>query len=127
MKKQITISIILICVFGCGNDNGNDRMKDLEDDKEKVSLQLQEQSTRLESTSDVIKAVTSLIKNIEETEMKIEEGKQRLSNAEDVEKAVSVKEEILNGIQGLYDELQKHRKRARELQEELDSYVASNS
>ena len=102
-------------------------MKDLEDDKEKVSLQLQEQSTRLESTSDVIKAVTSLIKNIEETEMKIEEGKQRLSNAEDVEKAVSVKEEILNGIQGLYDELQKHRKRARELQEELDSYVASNS
>ena len=57
MKKQIAISIILICVFGCGNDNVNDRMKDLEDDKESISLQLQEQSIRLESTSDVIKAV----------------------------------------------------------------------
>ena len=127
MKKQIVISIILTCVFGCGNDQVNNKHKDLEEEKQSLSLQLQEQSNHLESTSDVIMAVTSLIKNIEETEMKIEEGKQRLSNADDVEKSVSVKEEILSSIQGLYDELQKHRKKARELQVELDSFVARNS
>ena len=141
MRKYILIPIILVCVFGCGNENPEDRIKGLENDNkdlglklEKLSsesknlgLKLQKQSIDLESSSDVIKDVTALIKVIHETEIKIEERKHRLRSAKEVEGAVGSKEEILNSIQGLYDDLKRHREKAVELQRKLDSLVAENT
>lgn len=123
MNKQILISIMLVTVFGCGNENMKERIKDLEDEKHNAQLQLQEQSTRLEATSDVINDVTSLIKSIHETELKIDDKKRIVFNAVDVEKNVGAKEEILSAIEGLYDELKIHRQRADELQKKLDSFT----
>jgi peptidoglycan hydrolase CwlO-like protein len=141
MRKYILIPIILVCVFGCGNENPEDRIKGLENDNkdlglklEKLSneskdlgLKLQKQSTELESSSDVIKDVTALIKVIHETEIRIQERKYRLSSANEVEGAVDTKEEIINSIQGLYDDLKRHRKKAVELQGKLDSLAAGNT
>lgn len=118
---------MLVSVFGCGNEHLKEKIKDLEDEKHNAQLQLQEQSTRLEATSDVIKAVNSLIKSINETELKIDDNKQKLRNTESVtesvENGVDAKEVILSDIQDLYDELKMHRQRADELQKKLDSFV----
>ena len=141
MRKYILITIILVCVFGCGNENPEDRIKGLENDNkdlglklEKLSnesknlgLKLQNQSTELESSSDVIKDVTALIKVIHETEIKIQERKYRLRSAKEVEGTVGSKEEIINSIQGLYDDLKRHREKAVELQRKLDSLAAENT
>ncbi len=141
MRKYILISIILVCTFGCGNENLEDRIKGLENDnkdldlklknlsneKKDLGLKLQEQNTELESSSDLIRDVTALIKVIHETEIKIEERKHRLRSAKEVEGAVDTKEEILNSIQGLYDDLKRHREKAVELQRKLDSFVAGNT
>jgi chaperonin cofactor prefoldin len=75
----------------------------------------------------VINDVTNLIKIIHETEIKIQERKYRLRSAKEVEGAVDTKEEILNSIQGLYDDLKRHREKAVELQRKLDSLVAGNA
>ena len=127
MRKYILISIILVCVFGCGNENQENRIKDLEHVNKYLGLKLQKQSTELESSSDVIEDVTALIKVIHETEIKIEKKKHRLRSAKEVEGAVESKEEILNSIQGLYDDLKRHREKAVELQKKLDSLAAGNT
>ncbi len=127
MNKRIVISVILVCVFGCGNEHLKEKIKDLESEKQNAHMKLQEQSTRLEATSDVIKAVTSLIENIHETELKIDDRKQRLRNVESVENSVGAKEAILSDISGLYDELKMHRQRADELQKKLESFVETNT
>ncbi len=127
MRKYILISIILVCAFGCGRENQENRIKDLENENKNLGLKLQKQSTDLESSSDVIKDVTALIKSIHETEIRIEERKHRLRSAKEVEGTVDTKEEILNSIQGLYDDLKRHREKAVELQKKLDSLVATNT
>ena len=127
MRECILISIMLVCVFGCGNENQEDRINGLEHINEYLDLKLQKQITELESSPDVIKDITALIKNIQETEMKIEERKHRLLSAIEVESTVGIKEEILNGIQGLYNDLKRHREKAVELQKKLDSLVAKNT
>ncbi len=141
MRKYIFISIIFVCTYGCGKENLEDRIKGLENDnkdldlklqnlsneKKDLGLKLQEQNTELESSSDLIRDVTALIKVIHETEIKIEERKHRLRSAKEVEGAVDTKEEILNSIQGLYDDLKRHREKAVELQRKLDSFVAGNT
>ena len=127
MRKYILISIILVCTYGCGKENPEDRIKDLENENKNLGLKLQKLSTDLESSSDVISDVNALIKNIQETENKIEERKHRLRSAKEVESAVDMKEDILNSIQGLYDDLKRHRKKAVELQKKLDSLVATNT
>ncbi len=127
MRKYILISIILVCTYGCGKENPEDRIKGLENDNNNLSLRLQILSTELESSSDVIKDVTALIKVIHETEIKIEEKKHRLRSAEEVEGAVDTKEKILNSIQGLYDDLKRHRENAVELQRKLGSLAAGNT
>jgi hypothetical protein len=118
---------MLVSVFGCGNEHLKEKIKDLEDEKHNTQLQLQEQGARLEATSDVINAVNSLIKSINETESKIDDKQQRLRNAESVENGIDAKEEILGDIQGLFDELKMHRQRADELQKKLDSFVANST
>ncbi len=127
MRKYILISIILVCVFGCGNENLEDEIKGLENENNNLGLKLQELSTDLVASSDVVKDVTALIKNIRETEVKIEERKHRLRSAKEVENTVGMKENLLNSIQGLYDDLKRHRKKAVELQKKLDSLVAANA
>ncbi len=127
MRKYILISIILVCTYGCGKENPEGRIKGLENDNKNLSLKLQKLSTELESSSDVIKDVTALIKVIHETEIKIEEKKHRLRSAEEVEGAVDTKEKILNSIQGLYDDLKRHRENAVELQRKLASLAAGNT
>ena len=127
MRKYILISIILVCTYGCSNENPEDRIKDLENEKNNLGLKLQKLSTDLDASSDVVKDVTALIKDIKETENKIEERKHILSSSEDVESAVGMKEDILNSIQGLYDDLKRHREKAVELQKMLDSFVSTNT
>jgi myosin heavy subunit len=127
MRKYILISIILVCTYGCSNENSEDRMKDLENEKNNLGLKLQKLSTDLDASSDVVKDVTALIKDIQETENKIEERKHILRSSEDVESAVGMKEDILNSIQGLYDDLKRHRGKAVELQKMLDSFVSTNT
>ena len=140
MRKYILISIILVCTYGCGKENPEDRIKYLEIDNKDLGLQLeklsnenknlglklQKQSTDMESSSGVIKDVTNLIKIIHETEINIQEQKHRLRSAKEVEGTVGTREEILNSIQGLYDDLKRHREKAVELQEKLDSLAAGN-
>ena len=89
MRKYILISIILVCAFGCGNENQEDRIKVLENENKDLGLKLQKLSTDLESSSDVVKDITALIKNIQETEMNIEEKKHRLRSAILIEDIVS--------------------------------------
>ncbi|MHC4307764.1 MAG: coiled-coil domain-containing protein [Planctomycetota bacterium] len=127
MRKYILISIILVCTYGCSNENSEDRIKNLENEKNNLSLKLQKLSTDLGASSDVVKDVTALIKDIQETENKIEERKHILRSSEDVESAVGMKEDILNSIQGLYDDLKRHRGKAVELQKMLDSFVSTNT
>ena len=127
MRKYILISIILVCTYGCSNENSEDRIKDLENEKNNLGLKLQKLSTDLDASSDVVKDVTALIKDIQETENKIEERKHILLSSEDVESAVGMKEDILNSIQGLYDDLKRHRGKAVELQKMLDSFVSTNT
>ena len=127
MRKYILISIILACTYGCSNENSEDRIKDLENEKNNLGLKLQKLSTDLDASSDVVKDVTALIKDIQETENKIEERKHILRSSEDVESAVGMKEDILNSIQGLYDDLKRHRVKAVELQKMLDSFVSTNT
>ncbi len=127
MRKYILISIILVCAFGCGRENPEDKIKGLENENKNLSLELQKLSTDLGASSDVIKDVNALIKNIQETENKIGEGMHRLRSAKEVENTVDMREDILNSIQGLYDELKRHRKKAVELQKKLDSLVATNT
>ena len=127
MRKYILISIILVCTYGCSNENSEDRIKDLENEKNNLGLKLQKLSTDLDASSDVVKDVTALIKDIQETENKIEERKHILRSSEDVESAVGMKEDILNSIQGLYDDLKRHREKAVELQKMLDSFVSTNT
>ena len=127
MRKYILISIILVCTYGCSNENSEDRIKDLENEKNNLGLKLQKLSTDLGASSDVVKDVTALIKDIQETENKIEERKHILRSSEDVESAVGMKEDILNSIQGLYDDLKRHRGKAVELQKMLDSFVSTNT
>ena len=127
MRKYILISIILVCTYGCSNENPEDRIKDLENEKNNLGLKLQKLSTDLDASSDVVKDVTALIKDIQETENKIEERKHILRSSEDVESAVGMKEDILNSIQGLYDDLKRHRGKAVELQKMLDSFVSTNT
>jgi myosin heavy subunit len=127
MRKYILISIILVCTYGCSNENSEDRIKDLENEKNNLDLKLQKLSTDLDASSDVVKDVTALIKDIQETENKIEERKHILRSSEDVESAVGMKEDILNSIQGLYDDLKRHRGKAVELQKMLDSFVSTNT
>jgi myosin heavy subunit len=127
MRKYILISIILVCTYGCSNENSEDRIKSLENEKNNLGLKLQKLSTDLDASSDVVKDVTALIKDIQETENKIEERKHILRSSEDVESAVGMKEDILNSIQGLYDDLKRHRGKAVELQKMLDSFVSTNT
>ena len=127
MRKYILISILFVCVFGCGNDGLEDKIKDLENENKDLGLKLQNQSTGMESSPDVVKDVTALLKVIHETESKIEEKKHRLRSAEEVEGAVDTKEEILKSIQGLYDDLKRYREKAAELREQLDSLAARNA
>ena len=127
MKKYILISIILVCTYGCSNENSEDRIKNLENENNNLDLKLQKISTDLDASSDVVKDVTALIKDIQETENKIEERKHILRSSEDVESAVGMKEDILNSIQGLYDDLKRHREKAVELQKMLDSFVSTNT
>jgi chromosome segregation ATPase len=146
VRKYILISIILVCVFGCGNQNLDDKINGLENENNNLGLELQKLNTDLGASSNVVKDITALIKNIQETEIKIEERKHRLLSAKEVENTlatkedlyrlrsvieventVDMKEDIFNIIQGLYDNLKKHRKKAVELQKKLDSLVAANA
>ncbi len=126
MRKYILISIILVCVFGCGNEELEVKIKDLENENKDLGVKLQKQNIDLESSSGVVKDVTALLKNIEETEIKIEEKKHILRSTVEMESTVGMKEEILSSIQELYDELKRQREKAVELQKELDSYVAGD-
>jgi chromosome segregation ATPase len=118
---------MLVCAFGCGNENQEDRIKVLENENKDLGLKLQKLSTDLESSSDVVKDITALIKNIQETEMNIEEKKHRLRSAKGVEDTVDMKEDILNSIHRLYEDLERHRNKAVELQKALDSLVVTNT
>ncbi len=40
MRKYILISIILVCTYGCGKENLEDRIKDLEKDNKNNSVLL---------------------------------------------------------------------------------------
>ncbi len=126
MKKYILVSIILVCVFGCGKAELEVKIKDLENENKDLGVKLQKQNIDLESSSGVVKDVTALLKNIEETELKIEEKKHILRNTVEMESTVDMKEELLSSIQELYDELKRQREKAAELQKELDSYVAGD-
>ncbi len=121
------ISILLVCAYGCGNEDLEDRIKGLENENENLGSELQKLNTDMKSSSEVIEDINALVKNIQETEDKIEERKHRLRSAKEVENAVEIKDEILNSIQGLYDDLKRHREKAVVLQGELDSLVATNA
>ena len=127
MRKYILIPIIVVCVYGCGNGGLEERIKGLENENKDLGLKLQKQGTGLESTTGVINDVTALLKNIQETEIKIGRKELKLRNTIEMESAVDMREEILDSIQGLYDDLKRYREEAVKLQEELDSLMARNT
>ena len=127
MRKYILIPIIVVCVYGCGNGGLEERIKGLENENKDLGLKLQKQGTGLESTTGVINDVTALLKNIQETEIKIGRKELKLRNTIEMESTVDMREEILNSIQGLYDDLKRYREEAVKLQEELDSLMARNT
>jgi chromosome segregation ATPase len=81
----------------------------------------------VESTTGVINDVTALLKNIQETEIKIGRKELKLRNTIEMESTVDMRQEILDSIQGLYDDLKRYRGEAVKLQEELDSLMARNT
>ena len=127
MRKYILIPIIVVCVYGCGNGGLEERIKGLENENKDLGLKLQKQGTGLESTTGVINDVTALLKNIQETEIKIGRKELKLRNTIEMESTVDVREEMLDSIQGLYDDLKRYREEAVKLQEELDSLMARNT
>ena len=127
MKKYILIPIIVVCVYGCGNGGLEERIKGLENENKDLGLKLQKQGTGLESTTGVINDVTALLKNIQETEIKIGRKELKLRNTIEMESTVDMREEMLDSIQGLYDDLKRYREEAVKLQEELDSLMARNT
>ena len=127
MRKYILIPIIVVCVYGCGNGGLEERIKGLENENKDLGLKLQKQDTGLESTTSVINDVTALLKNIQETEIKIGRKELKLRNTIEIESTVDMREEILDSIQGLYDDLKRYREEAVKLQEELDSLMARNT
>ena len=127
MRKYILIPIIVVCVYGCGNGGLEERIKGLENENKDLGLKLQKQGTGLESTTGVINDVTALLKNIQEAEIKIERKELKLRNTIEMESTVDMREEILDSIQGLYDDLKRYREEAVKSQEELDSLMARNT
>jgi len=127
VRKYILIPIIVVCVYGCGNGGLEERIKGLENENKDLGLKLQKQGTGLESTTSVINDVTALLKNIQETEIKIGRKELKLRNTIEMESTVDVREEMLDSIQGLYDDLKRYREEAVKLQEELDSLMARNT
>jgi hypothetical protein len=127
VRKYILIPIIVVCVYGCGNGGLEERIKGLENENKDLGLKLQKQGTGLESTTGVINDVTALLKNIQETEIKIGRKELKLRNTIEMESTVDVREEMLDSIQGLYDDLKRYREEAVKLQEELDSLMARNT
>ena len=120
MRKYILIPIILVCAFGCGKNELEDKIKGLESTNQDLGVKLLKQGTDLESASGVIKDVNDLLKVIQETEIKIEGKELKLRNTIEMESTVDMRQEILDSIQGLYDELREYREKAVELQERLD-------
>ena len=114
------IPIILVCAFGCGKNELEDEIKGLESTNQDLGVKLLKQGTELESASGVIKDVNDLLKVIQETEIKIEGKELKLRNTIEMESTVDMRQEILDSIQGLYDELREYREKAVELQERLD-------
>jgi hypothetical protein len=127
VRKYILIPIIVVCVYGCGNGGLEERIKGLENENKDLGLKLQKQGTGLESTTGVINDVTALLKNIQETEIKIGRKELKLRNTIEMESTVDVRDEMLDSIQGLYDDLKRYREEAVKLQEELDSLMARNT
>ncbi len=134
MRKYILIPIIVVCAFGCGKKELEDKIKGLENvnkglesTNKDLGVKLLKQGTELESTSGVIKDVNDLLKVIQETEIKIEGKELKLRNTIEMESTVDMRQEILNSIQGLYDDLREHREKALELQERLDFLSAGKS
>ena len=127
MRKYILIPIMVVCVYGCGNGGLEERIKGLENENKDLGLKLQKQGTGLESTTGVINDVTALLKNIQETEIKIGRKELKLRNTIEMESTVDMREEMLDSIQGLYDDLKRYREEAVKLQEELDSLMARNT
>ena len=127
MRKYILIPIIVVCVYGCGNGGLEERIKGLENENKDLGLKLQKQGTGLESTTGVINDVTALLKNIQETEIKIGRKELKLRNTIEMESTVDMREEMLDSIQGLYDDLKRYREEAVKSQEELDSLMARNT
>jgi hypothetical protein len=70
MKKYLLILIILVSAFGCGKVALEEKINDLESENTDLDIKLKKQSAVLESSTDVIKDVTALIKVIHETESK---------------------------------------------------------
>ncbi len=127
MRKYILVSIILVCAYGCGKKTPKEKIKSLENINNNLSLKLEELNTEREVSSAFIKEVNALMKDIQATENKIEERKDKIYSAKEVEDTVGKKEEILNSIQKLYDGLNRHRKKADELQRKLYSFKASET
>jgi len=127
VRKYILIPIIVVCVYGCGNGGLEERIKGLENENKDLGLKLQKQGTGLESTTGVINDVTALLKNIQETEIKIGRKELKLRNTIEMESTVDMRDEMLDSIQGLYDDLKRYREEAVKLQEELDSLMARNT
>ncbi len=134
MRKYILIPIILVCAFGCGKKELEDKIKGLENvnkglesTNKDLGVKLLKQGVELESTSGVIKDVDDLLKVIQETERKIEGKELKLRNTIEMESTVDMRQEILNSIQGLYDDLREYRENAVELQERLDFLSAGDA
>ena len=127
MRKYILISIILVCAYGCGKKNPKEKIKNLENINNNLSLKLKELNTEREVSSALITEVNALMKDIQATENKIEVRKSKLYSANEVENTVDRKEEILDGIQKLYDGLNRHRKKTDELQSKLYSFRVSET
>ena len=127
MRKYILIPIILVCAFGCGKNELEDKIKGLESTNQDLGVKLLKQGTDLESASGVIKDVNDLLKVIQETEIKIEGKELKLRNTIEMESTVDMRQEILDSIQGLYDELREYREKAVELQERLDFLSAGDA
>ena len=108
-------------------ENPKEKIKDLENENNNLGLKLQKLNTELEASSVLIEEVNALMMDIQATENKIEERKNKLYSAKEVEDTVDRKEEILNSIQKLYDGLNRHRKKADELQRKLYSFRASET